>query len=200
MARVTYSPLIADARGKIAGTVFSVWKGRAYVRKLIVPNNPQTTAQMAVRDALLPCIKLWRSVGTGIRTWLDKYATPYRMSGYNHYLKINRAKEQADTVHQMTPFNALVDTWTTVTLTPGSSKIGVAVTGGITGPLKYVIAHTRKTAQDFWVEQWAALTSTLPKDITGLTPAVQYEVALVPWDGTLLEAGQAYHEKKTPTA
>jgi hypothetical protein len=155
---------------------------------------------MAVRNALNPCIVLWRSIGLGIRTWLDKYATDLRMSGYNWYIGENRAHEQAAAVHQMTPFNAHVAAFATMTLTAGSTKIGVAVTGGITGALKYAIAHTRKTGQNTWVEQWVVLTTGLPKDITGLTAGISYEVGLVPWDGTLLEAGMSSHARSTPTA
>lgn len=53
MARVT-SPLMSlDASGSIAGAItYSKWKGRNYVRQLVIPANPRTTGQQAARAAL----------------------------------------------------------------------------------------------------------------------------------------------------
>jgi hypothetical protein len=53
MAKVT-SPLMSlDASGSIAGALtFSKWKGRNYVRQLVIPANPRTTGQQTSREAL----------------------------------------------------------------------------------------------------------------------------------------------------
>lgn len=53
MAKVT-SPLMSlDASGSIAGALtFSKWKGRNYVRQLVIPANPRTSGQQENRAAL----------------------------------------------------------------------------------------------------------------------------------------------------
>lgn len=43
---------MADARGKLNGTVFSKNRGGSYVRTKVTPSNPQTTAQTIVRQRL----------------------------------------------------------------------------------------------------------------------------------------------------
>jgi len=53
MAKVT-SPLMSiDASGSIASTiVFSKWKGRNYVRQLVVPANPRSAGQQLARSGV----------------------------------------------------------------------------------------------------------------------------------------------------
>ena len=53
MAKVTGPLMSLSASGSVANTlVFSIWKGRPYVRELVKPSNPQTEAQAAVRSIL----------------------------------------------------------------------------------------------------------------------------------------------------
>lgn len=51
MAKVT-SPLMSlDASGSVAGAItFSKWKGRNYVRQLVIPANPRSSGQVASRE------------------------------------------------------------------------------------------------------------------------------------------------------
>ncbi|MBA7537073.1 hypothetical protein ES705_29339 [subsurface metagenome] len=95
--RIKFSPLVASASSKAADMVASSWKGRAYIRKHVIPHNPKTPAQTLVRDSLARCVPLWRSLSSTIKTWLDTYGTGYRMSGYNTFMSKNRAAEQAST-------------------------------------------------------------------------------------------------------
>lgn len=95
--RVTPSPLVGRMSGKTAGLVAATWKGRQYVRAHVIPANPQTAAQTLVRTSLARCVTLWRSLEADFKTWLDEYATGYRMSGFNTFMQKNRAVEQAGT-------------------------------------------------------------------------------------------------------
>lgn len=53
MAKVTGPLMSLSASGKLASTiVFSIWKGTAYVRQLVIPTNPQSSGQQAARAAL----------------------------------------------------------------------------------------------------------------------------------------------------
>jgi hypothetical protein len=51
MAKVTGPLLSIDASGSVAETMtFSKWVGRNYVRQRVIPANPQSAAQMLVRN------------------------------------------------------------------------------------------------------------------------------------------------------
>jgi len=52
MAKVKFTAFMADARGKLNGTVFSKNRGGSYVRTKVTPSNPQTSFQSAVRQRL----------------------------------------------------------------------------------------------------------------------------------------------------
>jgi hypothetical protein len=52
MAKVLFTAFMADARGKVNGTVFSKNRGGAYTRTKVSPSNPQTTYQTTVRQRL----------------------------------------------------------------------------------------------------------------------------------------------------
>ncbi len=101
--KIKFSPLIAGASGKAADAVCATWKGRAYVRKHVIPANPKSAAQIAVRESMARCVTLWRSLSTTVKGWLDTYGTGYRMSGYNVYVSKNRLAEQSDTAHKVVP-------------------------------------------------------------------------------------------------
>lgn len=93
MARVTLGPIVSDASGKTAGTVFSRWKGRNYVRRLVTPANPQSVLQTAQREAMARSVVLWRSLLAFLKTALDVVGTGYQMSGYNWYCSQNVVDE-----------------------------------------------------------------------------------------------------------
>ena len=52
MAKVKFTAFMADARGKLNGSVFSKNRGGSYVRTKVTPSNPQTVAQTNVRQRL----------------------------------------------------------------------------------------------------------------------------------------------------
>jgi hypothetical protein len=90
------SPLVAELNGSTAELTAASWKGRNYVRRKVVPANPNTAAQQAVRNSLTACVTLWRSLLASVKSWLDVYGGAYAMSGFNIFTSRNRALEQAD--------------------------------------------------------------------------------------------------------
>lgn len=52
MAKVKFTAFMADARGKLNGTVFSKNRGGSYTRTKVTPSNPQSVAQTVVRQRL----------------------------------------------------------------------------------------------------------------------------------------------------
>ena len=62
MAKITGPLFSLTASGSVGKTiVYSAWKGRPYVRRLVIPMNPQNVAQTEVRNAM-------RTAAAGI-TW-----------------------------------------------------------------------------------------------------------------------------------
>lgn len=97
MARVTYSPLVSDVRGKAGDAVFASWKGRGYVRQRVIPSNPQTAAQTAVRDAMAEVVALWQQFNASIQEGYGNGADGLNISGYNDWCGRNRTSLQAQT-------------------------------------------------------------------------------------------------------
>lgn len=53
---------ITEASGKLGGTVFSRGRGGSYVRTRVMPSNPQSIAQQAVRATFGAISSAWRSL------------------------------------------------------------------------------------------------------------------------------------------
>lgn len=62
MAKILFGALLADARGKMGGTVFSRNKGGAYMKNKVTPLNPRSTAQVAIRTLLAALSAAWRNL------------------------------------------------------------------------------------------------------------------------------------------
>jgi len=63
MAKVSAPFLSLSAGGKFANTlVASVWKGIPYMRKYVVPANPNTTAQAAHRALFTLAVLAWQTI------------------------------------------------------------------------------------------------------------------------------------------
>ncbi len=105
MALITLAPIVATISGKTAGVVFSKWKGREYVRKLVIPHNPQSVDQMKVRNSLARMVYIYRTLESQVQDWLDTCAADDRMSGYNLFMKQCRAREEAEETLLITPYN-----------------------------------------------------------------------------------------------
>lgn len=92
--RVIPSALVAELRGSTAELTAASWKGINYVRRKVIPANPNSAAQQAVRNSMTRCVTLWRSLSATVKAWLDVYGTNYAMSGFNVFTSKNRALEQ----------------------------------------------------------------------------------------------------------
>lgn len=61
MARIKFSALVSDVRGKIGGNIFSRNRGGAYVRTHVKSINPNTNAQQVIRNRMAALVQQWRS-------------------------------------------------------------------------------------------------------------------------------------------
>jgi len=85
------SPFFSDIRNKLGeNVVFSMWKGRAYMRKYTSPANPNTDAQKRIRDLLRQNNIEWQNkiaAKSDVKTIWNALALPDLISGFNKYSK-----------------------------------------------------------------------------------------------------------------
>lgn len=90
------SPFFSDMRGKLGESgVFSMWKGRLYLRSYTKPANPQTNSQQAGRMLLKELVQRWQATCAGDTETADwnEQALPYQISGYNLFTKYGARSE-----------------------------------------------------------------------------------------------------------
>lgn len=188
MARISFSPLIVEASGKVKDTVFSRWKGRPYIRSRVTPANPQTAAQTAVRESMARCVTLWQSLTADVKANWNTYASPFSISGYNAFVKANRALEQAGSILTVTNVSALLNGLDTLTASTGSGsgEIDLDWTGGSVGADKFAYVLSRKTTLDVLdlEESTTTLISATSTTISGLTASTSYQMYVSVFDDT----------------
>lgn len=84
------SPLFSDIRNAIGdNVVFSQWKGRPFFRSYVIPANPKTTDQVAVRAEMTKLVKRYQGLklDPDVKKAWNKTALPYLVSGYNIFVK-----------------------------------------------------------------------------------------------------------------
>lgn len=80
MAKVGGPLMSLEASGSVAGALtFAKWKGRQYVRQLVIPANPQSASQESARNAMRvsAAAQRWANLSTNIgpsRSVTDKAA------------------------------------------------------------------------------------------------------------------------------
>lgn len=204
MARVTYSPLIVAASGKVKDTVFSKWKGRNYIRARVTPANPKSAAQTLVRESLARCVSMWQSFNATSKAAWDLYAIPFSLSGYNTFVKANRADEQAGDLLLVSPHHSVlqkVDTFVASTGT-GSGEIDIDWTGGTQGAGMYIYAWVREDGTDELPARITSgtLVSALTDTITGVTAATDCQVYIACRNDTTNELSESMADLATSGA
>lgn len=91
MARVQGPGLSIDASGKIADVlVYAKWKGINYVRQWVIPYNPRTPGQVAIRDKFASYVDNWKT--NCDQPCKDSWNARckelgYQMSGFNFFIQ-----------------------------------------------------------------------------------------------------------------
>lgn len=99
-ALLKMGPLVTDIRGSIGGTTFARNRGGMYARARVVPINPSTARQTAVRAALGALAQAWTTVLTDVQraSWElyasnvlipNKLGEPRALSGQQMYVRTN---------------------------------------------------------------------------------------------------------------
>lgn len=92
MAKVTGPLFSLDARNQIGkAIVYSYWRGVNYVRARVVPKNPKSADQVAIRNLIADASAAWRDsdspIDSAYKAAYDTYAEGKRYSGFNAFIK-----------------------------------------------------------------------------------------------------------------
>ncbi len=80
-----------DASGSLAGSiVFSKWKGRNYVRRLVKPSNPKSGAQVGVRAMFKFLAQQWATNGATPQASWNSLADATTITPFNAYMATNQ--------------------------------------------------------------------------------------------------------------
>lgn len=215
MAKVTAPMLSLGASGTFGDAItFAAWKGIAYARQRVIPSNPNTTAQQAVRNAFTFSTQVWKNAPSLVRDPWNRYAQGVATVGYSEFVGFNtrNLNGQSDLVAFVgspgakggPPADAIV-------ITPGSEQLSVAFTTP-TPPTGWTLDSIVAMAirdQDPASETLYTIvadeddTGVGPVVLTGLTATELYLVSAWPiWtrpDGTSAY-GPSINDTATPTA
>lgn len=90
MAKTTAPLLSFGADGQVAKSiVYSKWRGIPYVRRHVVPANPNTTAQQLTRTTFALLREQWKVAPAGLVLPWDTFATGRPFTGMNKYVGEN---------------------------------------------------------------------------------------------------------------
>lgn len=91
MARVTAPLMSLDASGSVGKAItFSKWRGRNYVRRLVVPANPKSALQVAMRASLRFVTQAWSAVPTTEQNGWSDLAAADNITYLNAAVRFNQ--------------------------------------------------------------------------------------------------------------
>ncbi len=132
MSRITAPLLSFGASGAIAKTqVYSKWKGRPYVRRYVIPANPDTTDQQLTRNVFAWLQNVWKFASSQVTEAYAAYAQGQVMTDRNAFGKINIAPMREETDIALFMFSPGAKSGlaaAAIAITPGSGQLSVAVT------------------------------------------------------------------------
>ena len=136
MARTTGPLLSMDASGTVGGSlVFSKWKGRNYVRKHVVPHNPQTALQTGVRSGMAFCSKWASSDKTTTKAIWQTKANNDKISPHNAFVKAFMMTWRVGLIYPLGGiYPAAIDTGVLSVATATSRPRSVDLTWTLTSP------------------------------------------------------------------
>lgn len=146
MARILFGNMVADARGKVGGIVYSRNTAGAYSRQKVSPVQPRTPAQLNQRSRLAEISKSWDSLSQGQRQAWKDFSVGYKKrdvfglqkqrTAQQIYMFLNLALSSAGlALLANPPSNLFVDAITSVGLANTYSGVvsSVPLTAGGTG-------------------------------------------------------------------
>lgn len=189
MSKVTAPLLSFGASGQVAKTqVYSAWKGRPYVRRYVVPANPQSSEQTLTRNAFTFLQQVWKLSGADFQAPWDAYAAGQVLTGRNALTQKNipilRPAASLDGMI-MSPgakggllatlgLVAIADGFTYTVTPPSPLPTGWTITKAV---IAAILDQDPQAATDYEVHVATDATSPYTGNITGLGNTTDYAVA-----------------------
>lgn len=159
MAKTTGPALSFRASGSIAKTlVYGNWKGIGYARERVVPANPRTTAQVAVRGPFGFLAKVFQFGTTEFKSTWQLFAQGQPIIPSNGFIKAN----QSNLIGQTTLADLVFSNGAKGGLPPG----GITVTAGAT---KLTVVVTAPSVPTGWTVAEAIAVALRDQDPNGGT-------------------------------
>lgn len=156
MAKVDGGALSMGVSGTIGGLMtFSTWKGRPYVRKRVIPSNPNTAAQIGVRAGFKFCSQEWAELDAAEQLAWDTLAKQKNYLPFNAFVSAGQTRIRDGLMPQ---------------IIPGGQ--GTAVTDAPTSPSDAVVGRNVVLS---WVDPLVGTLFGIAVYIdttTGFTPAI----------------------------
>lgn len=98
MAIVKFDPVFKEETGRTGNFVFYKWKGIQCMRIYVIPHNPDTEKQRAVRHTFGDAVRSWKALSSDEKDIWNRRASKMKkvMSGYNLYISDFMKKNKAD--------------------------------------------------------------------------------------------------------
>lgn len=131
MSRVTAPLLSFSGSGQIAKTqVYASWKGLPYVRRYVIPANPQSSEQTLTRNTFAFLNYVWRIAPSDFVAPWTAGAAGRPLTNRNLFLKHNTGllRDETDLTGMIMSPGAKGGLSATVTITPGDDQITFAAT------------------------------------------------------------------------
>lgn len=144
MAKTTAPLLSFGGSGQIGKTmVYGSWKGRSYVRRHVVPANPQTAEQTITRNAFSFIQSVYKFAPSLVTDVWESYATGKTLTARNGFTKFNLPdlRGAADLTNMVLSGGANGGPPPIgVVATPGAGQLTVAITEPDTVPQGWTLA------------------------------------------------------------
>lgn len=122
MAKIKYSALVSDMRGKLNGSVMSKNRSGAYVRNKVTPSNPQTASQMLIRGIFSEITKGWSQLSDVARQSWENSVEAFQ--GTNIFG--DTVKPSGKTLFQKLNQNLMISGQASVTVCPAPAELPYA--------------------------------------------------------------------------
>lgn len=122
MAKIKYSALVSDMRGKLNGSVMSKNRSGAYVRNKVTPSNPQSPAQMLIRGIFSEITKGWSQLSDVARQSWENSVEAFQ--GTNIFG--DAVKPSGKTLFQKLNQNLMISGQASVTVCPAPAELPYA--------------------------------------------------------------------------
>jgi len=142
-----------DASGSLAGSiVFSKWKGRNYVRRLVKPSNPKSGGQVGVRSMFAFLAQQWAGISTANKATWNARADSATISPFNAYMSFNQFNWRnglPPTMAYPAAQSGTADAINTFTATAGIRQITITLSTTVVADLNWGFTIYRSTVTAF---------------------------------------------------